>query len=277
MPGMDMPGMAGMSTGGADDHHMPPMGRGLEMPMVPGFGGCPRMTSRLPPRRGSRSGNAAAGDAEQARASLKDGDTLTLVAMPVRRVLRGQTHVMFGFNGQYPGPLIRVKQNSTIVVRFTNKLDLPSSVHWHGVRLDNRYDGAVGVTQDAVPPGGSFTYVVHFVDAGIFWYHPHVREDIERDLGLFGNMMVDSPDPNYYSRVNREEFLMLDDLLVEKQGHIPLRQGGSRRLRDHGAFRQHVPDQWRARLQAQTSRRDRSRPVLPHRRVEHAHVQPEHR
>ena len=121
--------------------------------------------------------------------------------MLVRRTIKGHAFAMYGFNGQVPGPLIRVPQNATITVRFHNRIDLPSTVHWHGVRLDNRFDGVPGLTQDSVPPGGDFTYTVHFPDAGIYWYHPHVREDIEQAMGLFGNMLVDSPDRDYYSPV----------------------------------------------------------------------------
>jgi FtsP/CotA-like multicopper oxidase with cupredoxin domain len=87
-------------------------------------------------------------------------------------------------------------------------------VHWHGVRLDNRFDGIPGLTQEAVPPGGTFVYRVRFPDAGIYWYHPHVREDIQQELGLYGNMLVRSPRADYHSPAHREEFLMLDDLLV---------------------------------------------------------------
>ena len=78
-----------------------------------------------------------------------------------------------------------------------------------------------GVTQPLVPPGGRFTYRVHFRDAGIYWYHPHHREDIQQDLGLYGNMLVRSPNPNYYGPANREESLMLDDLLVDADGLSP--------------------------------------------------------
>ena len=120
---------------------------------------------------------------------------LTLVAAPVRRVLFGRTVTMLGFNGQYPGPLIQVDEGSTIVVRFINRTDFPTAVHWHGVRLDNRFDGVPHVTQDPVPPGGSFEYRVHFRDAGIYWYHPHHREDVLQDLGLYGNLLVRSRDP----------------------------------------------------------------------------------
>jgi suppressor of ftsI len=145
---------------------------------------------------------------------LKDGDHLPLVAEPVRRVLFGRTVTMLGFNGQYPGPLIEVDEGSTIVVRFTNRTDFPTAVHWHGLRLDNRYDGAPHVTQDPVEPGGSFEYRVFFRDAGLYWYHPHHREDVLQDLGLYGNLLVRSRDPGFFAPVNREEILMLDDLLV---------------------------------------------------------------
>ena len=145
---------------------------------------------------------------------LRDGASLALVAAPVRRVLFGRTVTMLGFNGQYPGPLIQVDEGSTIAVRFTNRTDFPTAMHWHGVRLDNRFDGVPHVTQEPVPPGGSFEYKVHFRDAGIYWYHPHHREDALQDLGLYGNLLVRSRDPEFFAPANRDEILMLDDLLV---------------------------------------------------------------
>ncbi len=150
--------------------------------------------------------------------TLKDGDTLALEAAMLRRSVAGRAFVAYGFNGQWPGPLIRVDRAATIVVNFTNRIDLPTAVHWHGIRLDNRFDGVPHVTQDAVPPGGSFRYVVHFPDAGIYWYHPHHREDIQQELGLYGNLLVRSRDPNFFGAANREEVLMLDDFLVSDDG-----------------------------------------------------------
>lgn len=152
---------------------------------------------------------------------LGDGDTLRLTAAPIRRTIKGHTFAMYAFNGMYPGPLIRVPQGATIVVLFHNGLSLPSTVHWHGLRQDNRYDGVPGVTQDPVPPGGDFVYHVHFPDPGVYWYHPHVRGDIEINAGLYGNELVRSSDPDYYSPVNREEPLVLSDLLVDDQGLFP--------------------------------------------------------
>jgi suppressor of ftsI len=77
------------------------------------------------------------------------------------------------------------------------------------------------VTQDGVEPGRDYWYHVHFPDAGIFWYHPHVREDIEQALGLFGNIVVDRSDSGTPRPVNREEFLMFDDLLAVGDSLVP--------------------------------------------------------
>jgi len=106
-------------------------------------------------------------------------------------------------------------------VEFTNALDQPTTVHWHGLRLDNRFDGVPEMTQDAVPPGGRFTYRLRFPDAGVYWYHPHVREDVQQELGLYGNILVRSPRPDYYGPAHREEVLMLDDLLMNDDGLVP--------------------------------------------------------
>ena len=159
---------------------------------------------------------------------LPDGGTLDLEAGLVTRTINGRTLTMFGFNGQYPGPLIRVPQNATITVNVTNHLDLPTAIHWHGIRLENRFDGVPGVTQDPVEPGETFQYRIHFPDAGIYWYHPHHREDIQQELGLYGNLLVDAPAPDYYGPAHREAVLMLDDLLTTADGESVLPLGRER-------------------------------------------------
>ena len=151
---------------------------------------------------------------------LHDGDTLHLEAGWVRRRLRGRTHLMYAFNGQHPGPLVQVEETATITVRFTNGIDWPTTVHWHGIRIDNASDGVPGLTQDPVPPGGRFDYTVHFADPGIYWYHPHHREDVLKDLGLAGNLMVRPDRDGYYGPAHREEVLMLDDLLLTNDGAL---------------------------------------------------------
>ena len=145
---------------------------------------------------------------------MNDGDTLTLRAAPIRRRLHSRDVVMFGFNGEFPGPLIEVAEATTATIEFVNDLPIPTAVHWHGLRLDNRFDGVPGVTQEAVEPGGRFVYTVHFPDSGIYWYHPHHREDILQDLGLYGNLLVRPTGADGLPPVSREEVLLLDDILI---------------------------------------------------------------
>jgi suppressor of ftsI len=151
---------------------------------------------------------------------MRDGDALTLTAAPVRRVLFGRAITVLGFNGQYPGPLIEVEEAATIHIRFVNRTDFPTALHWHGIRLDNRFDGVPHITQEPVPPAGEFEYQIHFPDPGLYWYHPHHREDVLQDLGLYGNLLVRSREPEYFGPAHREEVLMLDDLLVGDHGPV---------------------------------------------------------
>ena len=128
---------------------------------------------------------------------------------------------MYGFNGQYPGPLLHVPEAATVTIHFTNSIAWPTTIHWHGLRLDNASDGVPGITQDPVEPGETFRYEVHFKDPGVYWYHPHHREDVLKDLGLYGNMLVESRHPDYYSPADREEFLMVDDFLMSGDDPMP--------------------------------------------------------
>ncbi len=152
---------------------------------------------------------------------VADGDTIELTAQRVRRTVGGKPVIMYGYNGMVPGPLIRTAQGATIVVRVHNRTEFPTAVHWHGIRLDNRFDGVPGVTQAAVPPGGSFVYEVRLPDAGLYWYHPHQREDVKQALGLYGNVRVDSRNIGHLNPVHREEVWVLDDLLVGDDGLVP--------------------------------------------------------
>jgi suppressor of ftsI len=163
----------------------------------------------------------AAPNAEPARprqiVRLAHGDSLTLTAGVVAKRVAGKVFTMYGYNGQIPGPLLAVDRDAEVVIRFVNAIDQPSTVHWHGVRLDNRFDGIPHVTQDPVAPGDSFTYRVRFPDAGVYWYHPHVREDMQQDLGLYGNILVRE---GAATGVHREEVLALDDLALDSAGAL---------------------------------------------------------
>jgi FtsP/CotA-like multicopper oxidase with cupredoxin domain len=145
---------------------------------------------------------------------LADGDQLDLRIAPVAKRLGDMSVRMLAYGGSIPGPTLRVPQGSEIAVNVTNEGDLETTVHWHGLRLENRYDGTHH-TQAPIPVGGSFTYRVEFPDAGVYWYHPHIREDYGQEMGLYGNIVVGPADPGYWPQVHREVLLTLDDVLIE--------------------------------------------------------------
>jgi FtsP/CotA-like multicopper oxidase with cupredoxin domain len=147
---------------------------------------------------------------------LAPGDTLDLNIAPVAKRLGDTTVRMLGYNGSIPGPTLKVQQGSEIIVHVTNHGDLDTTVHWHGLRLENKYDGVPHETQAPIPVGGEFTYRIQFPDAGLYWYHPHIREDYTQELGLYGNILVEPTDVGYWPPVDRDLVLTVDDLLVEE-------------------------------------------------------------
>jgi len=96
-----------------------------------------------------------------------------------------------------------------------NEGDLDTTVHWHGLRLENRYDGVPHETQAPIPVGGEFTYRIQFPDPGLYWYHPHIREDYTQEMGLSGNILVVPAEPDYWPPADRDLVLTLDDILIE--------------------------------------------------------------
>ena len=146
---------------------------------------------------------------------LADGDDLHLQIGAVAKRLEDTTVRMLGYNGSIPGPTLKVRQGSEVIVHVTNEGDLEATVHWHGLRLENKYDGVPHETQTPIPVGGSFTYRIRFPDPGLYWYHPHIREDYTQEMGLYGNLLVVPADPHYWPPAHRDVLLILDDLLIE--------------------------------------------------------------
>jgi FtsP/CotA-like multicopper oxidase with cupredoxin domain len=146
---------------------------------------------------------------------LADGDVLDLRIGAVAKTLCDTTVRMLGYNGSIPGPTLKVQQGSEVVVHVVNEGDLEATVHWHGLRLENKYDGVPHETQQPIPVGGEFTYRIRFPDPGLYWYHPHIREDYTQEMGLYGNIVVVPAEPGYWPPASRDVLLTLDDLLLE--------------------------------------------------------------
>jgi FtsP/CotA-like multicopper oxidase with cupredoxin domain len=145
---------------------------------------------------------------------LGDGDEFELEIIPVKKRIGDATVRMLAYNGSVPGPTLKVAQGSTITVHVANHGDIEATVHWHGLRLENRYDGTHD-TQAPIAVGETFTYQVHVPDPGAYWYHPHIREDYGQELGLYGNILVTPAETDYWPPANRELLFTLDDILIE--------------------------------------------------------------
>ncbi len=157
---------------------------------------------------------------------LRDGDEIDLRICPVSKQI-GDDHLrMLAYNGSVPGPTLHVDQGSELIVHVQNDGDIETTVHWHGLRLENRYDGVAFETQPPIPVGGSYTQKLKFPDAGLYWYHPHIREDYGLELGLYGTIVVEPSDPSFWPAVDRHLTFTLDDLLVEDGKIAPFRRSG---------------------------------------------------
>ena len=134
-----------------------------------------------------------------------------------------QTRVMH-YNQSIPGPLLRLPQGRETVIRFDNELEEESTVHWHGLRIDNAMDGVPGMTQQAVAPGSSFEYRLAPPDAGTYWYHTHQRSWTQMALGLAGVMIVEESNP---PQVDQDLIFAIDDWRLDDDMQIDRRSLGS--------------------------------------------------
>jgi FtsP/CotA-like multicopper oxidase with cupredoxin domain len=145
---------------------------------------------------------------------LSDGDRFDLRIAPVAKRLGDTTVRMLAYNGSIPGPTLKVQEGSELIVDIENQGDMEATVHWHGLRLENRYDGT-HETQSPIQVGERYSARVTFPDPGVYWFHPHIREDYGQEMGLYANVLVEPADPGYWPPAHRELPLTLDDILLE--------------------------------------------------------------
>jgi FtsP/CotA-like multicopper oxidase with cupredoxin domain len=157
---------------------------------------------------------------------LYDGDSFDLRIHPVRKRIGDAEVRMLGYNGSIPGPTLHVDQGSEITVQVANDGDVEATVHWHGLRLQNLYDGVPQETQAPIQTGETFTYKLRFPDPGLYWYHPHIREDFAQEMGLYAPIIVEPSDSSYWPHVDRQLTITLDDVLIEDGQIVPFRRSG---------------------------------------------------
>jgi len=118
--------------------------------------------------------------------------------------------------GTVPGPLLQAKQGDLIIVHFRNELPSPTTIHWHGLRLPGSQDGSMA-SQTAVQPGGTFEYRFTALDAGSFWYHPHIDANEQVEKGLYAPMIVHG---GATLNVAADRYLVLDDIKLAGDGRL---------------------------------------------------------
>jgi FtsP/CotA-like multicopper oxidase with cupredoxin domain len=121
----------------------------------------------------------------------------------------GRSKVIWGYNGQLPGPVIRTKEGGTLRIKVVNELKVPTSVHWHGMHQPGTWtmDGVDQVSRPPIPAGSEFVYEFKATPAGTHWYHSHVG--VQYGEGLFGPLIVDERTP--IAAYDREEILLIND------------------------------------------------------------------
>ncbi len=128
----------------------------------------------------------------------------------------GKTIQAWGFNKQLPGPVLRANAGDTMVIRMTNNLSEPTTIHWHGICLPASMDGTDAV-QKPIEPGEVFEYRFVVNDAGTFWYHAHTNETVQMERGMYGAIIVDGQtDPV----VDGERIFMIDDMKLDENNEF---------------------------------------------------------
>mgnify|MGYP002717088257 FL=1 len=146
--------------------------------------------------------------------------THRLIPGPGRVHLVGDEYpetTVWAYDGRVPGPEIRVRQGDRLRIAVTNALAEETTVHWHGVRVPNAMDGVPHMPLPPIAPGETFTYEFDAVDAGTFWYHPHMRSHEQVGRGLYGALIVEEQNP---IQVNRDVTWVLGDWRLKQDASI---------------------------------------------------------
>jgi CopA family copper-resistance protein len=131
---------------------------------------------------------------------------LVIEELPVN--FTGQRSVATAINGQVPGPLLRWRQGDSVTISVTNRLKVPTSIHWHGIREPAHMDGGPGLSYAGIAPGETFVYRFPVRQRGTYWYHSH--SGFQDQTGLYGPLVLDSSEPDPIG-FDREYVVLLSD------------------------------------------------------------------
>ena len=144
---------------------------------------------------------------------VEEGPNVSLAIRRESIPINGKEARPISLNGTSPGPLIRLKEGQDAVLRVTNLLDEPTSIHWHGLILPPGMDGVPGVSFAGIEPGETFTYRFPVRQNGTYWYHSH--SGLQEQLGHAGPLIIDAAEREPF-RYDREHVLLLTDWTFEE-------------------------------------------------------------
>lgn len=131
---------------------------------------------------------------------------LDIAPLPVN--ITGRPRTATAINSQIPGPTLRWREGDTISLAVTNRLAVPSSIHWHGILVPNPMDGVPGLTFAGIAPGTTFTYRFPVRQSGTYWYHSHSAA--QEQTGLSGPIIIE-PRGGYAHPFDRDYVVFLSD------------------------------------------------------------------
>jgi CopA family copper-resistance protein len=139
---------------------------------------------------------------------------LTIARLPVN--ITGKPIEKITVNGSLPAPTLRFTEGDEAVIHVTNKMNAPTSIHWHGLLLPGAMDGVAGFNgYEAIKPQATFTYRFPIRQTGTYWYHAHTGGQ-EQD-GLYGSLIL-SPGGHDPITAARDYVIVLSDFSAE-DGH----------------------------------------------------------
>jgi FtsP/CotA-like multicopper oxidase with cupredoxin domain len=119
----------------------------------------------------------------------------------------------YAFNRQVPGPRLQLTEGDHVRINLHNALPESTTVHWHGLIVPNEMDGPAKITQEPVPPGGSYTYEFDVGQSGTYFYHSHDHPDRQQALGLYGALLISPKDPATEVKADLDYTIQLQEWL----------------------------------------------------------------
>ena len=154
------------------------------------------------------SGRANDVKASGGSAPVLEGTEFNLVIAESPVNFTGSARMATTINGSIPAPTLHWREGDTITIRVTNKLLVPTSIHWHGIILPYQMDGVPGISFAGIPAGATFTYRFKVEQSGTFWYHSH--SGFQEMTGMYGAIVI-TPANSDLVKADREHVVMLSD------------------------------------------------------------------